>query len=166
MKFKCEHVCQNTDLVTYEQTFFDTGFNDALCDHVKLKRELLEEHRDEQSYKRIAKIYPDRELPGPLKKLVPADQFSYTEHVTYTWGSRTAQWHIELPAMIADKVSKAEGTYIFTETGDGVSRVVEGEIVVKIFGIGKIVEKFLAEQIESSYDKAADFTQTWINNNG
>ena len=66
-----------------------------------------------------------------------------------------------ISSLLTDKVD-TKGSIAFAERGGAVERVVDGEIKVAIFGLGSIVEKFIVADVEKSYEKAAEFTQKWI----
>ena len=50
--------------------------------------------------------------------------------------------------------------------GVHVERVVEVDSQVKIFGLGKVAEKFLEQQLRATYGAAAEFTNRWIAEKG
>lgn len=164
MKFRVEHTFRGITLADYEQLYFNEEFNNALCVSVKLDRTL--EHREESDgkIKRSVRVGPDRELPAPVAKVIGAKRIEYTEHLEYTFGSFEGTW-MTVSAIMTDKVD-THGRFGFEELPDGVLRWVEGEIKVKIFGVGKIVERVVVADIEKSYEKAAGFTQKWIDNGG
>ena len=56
----------------------------------------------------------------------------------------------------------AGGDFSFGEKGGKVQRIIEGEVKVKLFGVGKLIEKFVVADIGKSYNEAAKFTQKWI----
>ncbi len=159
MRFKLQHSFKGISLADFEALYFNEKFNEALCERLRLPRNVLELENDGVSLLRRIQCTPERDLPGPLKKLI-ADGSSYEEIVKYTWGSMKAEWET-IPSMMADKVS-SKGEYSFTQDGDSIVREVSGDIEVKVFGVGKIAEKFLIAEAEKSFDDAALFTQRWI----
>jgi hypothetical protein len=66
---------------------------------------------------------------------------------------------------MTDKVDST-GTFRFEPSADGVKRVIEGEIKVKVFGVGGVIERFIVADVEKSYEQAADFTRRWITSGG
>lgn len=62
---------------------------------------------------------------------------------------------------MTDKI-RSQGTFRIEEAAAGVRRIVEGEISVKIFGVGKAIEGYVVDDIKRSYSEAAEFTRTWI----
>lgn len=164
MKFSVSHTFQNISLEDYEKLYFDEEFNTALCEAVKLARTLGTLNRTETTIHREVTVGPDREVPAPVAKILGASRIEYTEHLDYTLGSYKGTWKT-ISSLMTDKVHSA-GTFAFKAKGNGVERIVDGEIKVKIFGVGGMVEKFIVADIERSYAKAAEFTQNWIDKQG
>ena len=160
MKFRVEHTFRGISLETYEKLYFDEPFNVALCEAVKLARSVIKLENDDKTFHRIVKVGPDRDIPKPVAKVLKADRIEYEEHNTYTFGTYKGEWKT-IPMMLANKV-KSAGTYSFTQKGDDVLRIVEGDIDIKILGVGGMIEKFICADVERSYDDAARFTQQWI----
>lgn len=160
MKFKTEHTFTGISLADYEKLYFDEDFQVALCQAVKLARKLDKREDDGKTLQRVVTVGPDREIPAPVAKVLGASRIEYAEHVDYTWGSFKGTWKT-ISSIMTDKVD-ARGTFSFRETPQGVVRTMEGEVKVKIFGLGGVVEKFIGADIEKSYQQAAEFTQKWI----
>lgn len=164
MRFRAEHEFKGISLAEYEKLYFDEGFNDALCKAVNLDRTLERREEKNGTLERAVKVGPDREVPKPVAKVIGANRIEYTEHLKYAYGSYEGTWYT-VSSIMSDKVD-TRGTFGFDELPDGVLRWVEGEIDVKIFGVGRVVEKFIVADIERSYERAAEFTQRWIDSGG
>lgn len=160
MKFQVEHRFSGLTLAEYEKLYFDEAFNQALCDTVGLQRVLVSLDDDGKRIRRSVRVAPDREVPAPVAKVIGAVKLEYTETVEYVWGSGRGTW-TTTPQVLPDKV-KSSGDFRFTASGSDVLRAVSGEIEVKIFGLGGLVEKFIVADVEKSYDKAAEFTRNWL----
>jgi hypothetical protein len=161
MKFRVEHIFLGIDLVGYEALYFDEEFNQALCTACKLERGLQNLTIKDGKLTRAVRVAPDREIPAPAAKVLGSNKIEYIEHVQYALGSYRGKWHT-VSSIMTDKV-ESSGTFGFDTHRDGVLRWVEGEVKVKLFGIGAIAERFIGNDIEKSYDGAAVFTQEWIN---
>ncbi len=160
MKFLAKHILRNISLEDYEKLYFDEDFNIALCKDVKLARSVVEINRTDSHIHRVVTVGPDREIPPAAAKILGASRIEYTEHLDYDFGTYKGTWKT-ISSLMTDKV-KSSGTFSFTQEGGGIARVVEGDIKVKIFGVGGVIEKFIVADIGRSYEKAADFTQRWI----
>lgn len=161
MKFRVEHVIRGITAEEFEKLYFNEPFNKELCKAVKLDRHLEKLEEKDGKLHRQVKVAPDRQIPGPAAKVLGGDKIEYTEHVDYKHGSMRGEWKT-VSSLLTDKV-KSAGTFGFKPHPDGVVRWVEGEVNVNIFGLGGIVEKVIAADVEKSYQQAADFTQEWIN---
>lgn len=165
MKFAVTHTLEHVGLEAFEACYFDEKFNEALCRHARLTRTLRTLIRDDGRLVRAVHVVPDRQLPGPVAKVLGVGQLGYTEHVRYTFGSYAVDWRVE-PDVLADKVA-SNGTVTFREDGrGGVVRTVQGEVVVRIFGLGGTVERFIVADLEKSYADAARFMAEYMAANG
>jgi hypothetical protein len=160
MKFRVEHVFRNIELAAYEQLYFDEAFNEALCKSVKLARAVLKRDLTNGKLERQLRVGPDRELPPAAAKFLGSNKIEYTEFVDYTFGKHSGAWRT-VSAIMTDKI-ESSGTFGFSAKGSGVLRWVEGEIKVKMFGVGGVIEGFIVSDVKKSYEEAAKFTQGWI----
>ena len=160
MKFKAEHVFKGISIADYEKLYFDEDFSIALCKEVKLARSLKSLETKDVHLSRAVTVGPEREIPGPVAKIVGANRIEYTEYVEYDMGSYKGEWKT-ISSVLTDKID-TKGTFEFQEVSGGVKRIIHGDIKVKIFGIGGVVEKFIVSDVEKSYNDAAVFTQKWI----
>lgn len=160
MHFRVEHTFRNVTASEYEKIYWDEVFNEALCRAVNLERQLKSrEERDGRIYREVV-VGPNREIPKPLAKILGKSKIEYTEISDYKFGSFEGTWKT-IPSIMPDKVV-SNGTFKYQEVNGGVRRVVEGNITVKVLGVGGVVEKFIVSDVEKSYDDAAAFTQQWI----
>jgi hypothetical protein len=164
MKFHVEHTFRGIDLPAYERLFFDEPFNIELCKHTKLGRTLVKLEDKDGRRLRVVRVAPERDIPAPVAKVLGTTKLEFTESVDYQLGAGSARWSSE-PSILRDKV-ESRGTFSFQVAPGGVRRVVDGVVNVKIFGVGGLVERFVVADIEKSYDKAAEFTQRWIDEHG
>lgn len=160
MRFKVQHRFEQIDLTTFESLYFDEAFNVEMCQAVAMGRTLLARSITAGQLLREVQVSPERSLPGPVAKLLGAQQLSYVEAVNYRFGSFAGTWQTT-PNVMADKVTSA-GTFAFAQDKDGVVRTVEGEVNVRIFGVGGVIERFIVADVEKSYETAAEFTRAFL----
>lgn len=160
MKFRADHTFRGIDLPTFERLYFDDGFGQALCVAVKLVRALERFDEHDGRIHRAVRVGPDREIPPAAQAVLGGKRLDYTEHIDYVRGAYEGVWRT-VPSLMPDKVQCA-GAFRFVAVPGGVRRVVEGDIVVRLFGVGGIVEKVIVGDVERSYAQAAEFTQRWI----
>ena len=162
MHFSVQHSFSDLTLPDYEKLYFDEAFNIALCQNVNLQRTLVS--RDDQNglLRRSVRVKAARELPAAIAKVLGSSSIEYTEHLEYRWGFYQGAWYT-VSAILPEKID-TRGSFRFSQNGASVMRVLEGDVKVKIFGIGGLVEKGVVLDIERSYDDAAKFTTSWIRN--
>lgn len=165
MKFVCEHVIRGISQADYEKLYFDEDFNVAMCKAVNLDRSLIKRDDDGKHLTRHVKVSPrDREVPGPVAKIVGTTKVEYVEQLDYDWGRYRGTWR-SISSIMTDKV-ESSGTLRFEAAGDGVKRIVDGDVKVKIFGVGGVIERFIIADVEKSYEQAAEFTRRWLAEKG
>ena len=86
-------------------------------------------------------------------------QIEYQEILTYQRGKYIGGKTV--PPFLSDKFL-ASGQFRFEAIDGGVRRIMEGDITVKIFGVGGLAEKVIVSEVESSYDRAAAFTVEYL----
>lgn len=95
------------------------------------------------------KYTTDVSLPGPIKKVM-GSAASQALVMKLTVDSKTLTGTMEMiPSQMADKI-KISGKVSVEQQGDRWVQRVDGDATVKIFGVGKVVEKFLVDKIQSS----------------
>ena len=161
MRFKADHTFRGIDLPAYEKLYFDEPFNIELCKATRLDRSLVKLETAGAKLTRAVKVSPEgRDIPGPVAAVLGGSKFEYTEYMDYELGKYQGRWRTE-PFVLRDKILSS-GTVAFSAVPGGVRRLVEGDIQVKIFGVGGLIERFVVGDVEKSYAKAAEFTQKWI----
>ncbi|MFO0696763.1 MAG: DUF2505 domain-containing protein [Polyangiales bacterium] len=165
MKFHVEHVIPGIAPEDYEKLYFDEPFGIALCKEVRLLRTLEKLERDEKRVVRHVTCEPEgRQIPAPVAKILGGARIAYTEELSYTWGSFHGTWRT-VASLLTDKVS-SHGTVDFVRVPEGTKRVVDGEVEVRLFGVGGVVERFIVADVEKSYADAAEFTNRWLRERG
>ena len=159
MKFEIAHTFAVTP-EQYEAIYFDEAFGAASCDAVNLGRTLLKLEKTDGRIVRQVRVEPQREIPGPVAKLIGNAKIAYVEEVDYDVAKRVGRWRT-VPNIASDKIETG-GTFEFVASGTGTTRLLKGDITVKVFGLGGFIEKFIVEDVKKSYEKAAAFTREWI----
>ena len=114
----------------------------------------------ETRLERQIKSTPRVDMPKALKKVL-GDAVSYTESGTFD--SNTGRYTFSVAtSSLPDKI-KISGIYWVEEVGDNeVERVCELTFEVKVFGVGKLVEQFIAQSYVENQQNADAFTAAWI----
>jgi hypothetical protein len=97
------------------------------------------------------------DAPAPIRKLFGE---TTTMEERGQFDPATHRWRFTMvPDRMADKLRIAGETWL-EPAGDGrVERVMSIEYTVSIFGIGGLVEKFMASATEESFEKQVQFTR-------
>lgn len=167
MRYRISHLT-NTDIDTFwDKLFFDEAYNEALYSgHLRFSTynvQKLEKQADGTVVKRV-EAAPPIELPGTIKKVL-GDFSSYIEDGVYN--PKTRRYVVNVtPSTAADKVKTRVEVWCEPKGDKQCERIAEIDNEVKIFGVGKVVEKFIEQQMRDTYDKAAEFTNRWIAEKG
>jgi len=107
------------------------------------------------------KLFPERAVPAPVVALLGVDKMEYDEVTRYEVGTYEGTWTM-VPAMFEDLFASSGGFEFRALDEHTVSRVFFGDLDVKIWGIGRWVEKTIIEEIVRSYDRVGTFTENYI----
>jgi hypothetical protein len=158
--FKLVHD-QNCDPARFWEVFFDEDYNRALYKYVGTKeRQFLEmhDHGDKKTW--VLRVFPERDLPEWVKKLIKGD-LGYIEHAVMDKAKNRIESRIE-PTLFKDK-TKINAVYSIEALGPGkVRRTFEGDVEVGIALIGRKVESLIVSDMEKAYQSIADFTNEWL----
>lgn len=154
-----------TDPATYWKVFLHEPYNVELYDRIGVKeRTMLDRSEDAQTVKWSIRIVPKRDLPGVIKKIVGGD-LGYTEISTLHKDENYIDVKVE-PSLMKDK-TKIRAKYTLTPIGDGrVRRTFEGDIDISLPLVGRKVEAVILEDMQRSYDIAANVTSEWLARGG
>jgi len=165
-KFTVRHVF-DVDVDTFwNEVFFDAEYNQRLfAEGLGFKYELLSLVKNEDgSYDRRVRTEPDSDAPAVVKRLI-GDRFSYLEVGHFDPKSRL--WTYEVtPSALPGKLSIAGVFWAEAKGEKQLTRVVETELGVKVFGVGKIIESFIEKETKDNYAKAERFTNRWLKEKG
>jgi hypothetical protein len=147
----------------WEKVYFNPDYTKGLflegmnCESFEV---LSESGSLDTKLERQIKSTPRVDMPKALKKVL-GDAISYTESGTYD--SSTGRYRFEVVTSALPGKIKISGIYWVEELGENeVERVCELSFEVKVFGVGKMIEQFIAKQYVDNQEKAANFTKAWI----
>ena len=165
MQFTVRHVF-HTDLDTYwNEIFFSPDYNGRLySEALGFKHfetvELTGEPGGPRT--RVMRTEPAADAPAVVRKLI-GDSLTYTE--TGRFDPQTAIWTYDIKlSKLTEKVS-IHGRLYAEPVADGIERVAEINVEVRVFG-GGVVEKFIEKTTRDSYVKASKFTNDYIREKG
>lgn len=163
MRFSTRHEFACTPETFFsEAVYFDPQYHDGLYRELRFRSWEVVEHREEDGRVHEVRIKkPERDLPAAVRKALGVEAIEYREEVSYDRRSLSYTFRV-IPNVLPGKI-RIEGCYHLFPAGEGrCVREVEMEIEVKVFGVGSLVERHLAEDLRHSYDVAAAFTRRWI----
>lgn len=105
-------------------------------------------------------VRPKLVIPGPVKKLL-GGALTYLEVGAYDPVSGRFSSEI-IPSAGADKIKIRTEMWMEPVGQDEGDRVASFEVSVRVFGIGKVVEKFIERSLRESYASATTFTNRWL----
>lgn len=162
MKKRIEHRVDIAADAFYDAIYFNEDFNAKLYDQLGFRERkiLKQEDRGDTIYREVLQI-PERDLPGPVKKVVGADQLAYTEKSSYH--KKTGKVDIDIVSSIKPDKIKSKGVFWVEPDGpNACKRIFDFEVVVHIFAIGGVVEKLIMDDVVRGYDKSADITNRYL----
>lgn len=161
MEFTLEHRFA-IDRETYiNEVYFNKGLGKEMDQALGLgTKELIEESDTDEIFKRVNLVRPQKDLPRAARKVMGDKGLGYFETTIHHKGQHRLEWKMKTE-MMPDRVFGG-GEVLLLEDGEGTIRRVSGEIHCKMFGVGKMIEKTVIENIRESYDKAAACTHAWI----
>jgi len=166
-EIKIRHELQCDTDTYFEKCLFNAEYNQRLfIDQLKFPGyKVLEQKDNGDTITRRIHISPPLDgLPGAVKKAV-GDSFSYVEEGSYDKKTKRYTFKV-IPSAMPDK-SKTSGELWCEPLGDKkVARMARISVEVKVFMIGSMVEEKIMNDLKSSYDAAATFTDAFVNEKG
>lgn len=160
MRVAIDHVFAGIRAAAYETLYFDEAFNESLGRHLHMGRKLVRLDRDADRIVRHVRFEPAQDPDSPAKQAFGSSRASFLEELDYDTRARRGSWKT-IPNMFAERV-KSTGTIAFVDVPEGTKRIVEGEVVVKLFGFGGRVEKMIVAEIVKSYAETTAFTRAYL----
>jgi hypothetical protein len=164
MKFNIVHE-YNVPADKLWQYNFDPECEAAVVKATGLQEFKVGESKDAGSVTvRRVHVIPNVVLPGAVKAVI-GNTLGYTEEDRI---SKTAMQYdfTVTPDTLADKMHTS-GVFKVEPLGPGrCKRTLAGEVNVKIFGVGKVLEKFVCDELEKSYATVAREQERWIKAKG
>lgn len=151
MKLVIEMVTRRVDFERFRTVYYSEAFNNEVVAAVNLKERTIREQQTLPDGKERMRTYivPRVDLPGVISKLVGDTMIAYEELTIYDPATRHAT--VDVSSAGGDLI-KVHATSQFTEQPDGIHTHIEIQVDVKIFGIGGMIERFIAAETKKRYD--------------
>jgi Protein of unknown function (DUF2505) len=160
MKVTIEDVFEGIGCSDYVELYFDEAFNESIGRALHMGRRLLRLDRGPERIVRHVCYEPNHDPESPAHQAFGTSRASFVEELDYDVRTRRGTWRT-IPNLWADRVHNA-GVIELADLAGGTRRVVRGEVKVKLFGFGRLVEKMIVAEIENSYAATARLTREWI----
>ena len=158
MKFEMRHVFGLT-LAQVERALFHPDLSAHLLsalDRVEAMEEIERRETDDDIVRRV-RIRPRYDVPSFARGRIRPEMTEYVEASRYDRRAHefTYTIHPNIPASWSDKFV-SRGTYSLTEeAGPRTRRHIEVELVLHIPLVGRLAERYIAEQVKSNFDQEA-----------
>lgn len=116
--------------------------------------EELDRRSDEHETYVRKRVTAKRDIPAAMKKVLGTDSISYEMEVWRDKQTNEGRWKIT--PMVLQGRFEGGGTVKFRQRGEGVTRVISGELNVKVPLIGKKMEQRLVDDVSASYDRTTE----------
>ena len=159
------HVDQRFARVTLERfiaSYFSEDFNDAAAAVSGLKSRKLVEERVEPDGTRVRRMRmePSARIPPPIDRVVGKEHVTWDEVQRHDPVGHVLRFHVESRAH--ERV-RMEGVIRFVAAGDGVRRIIDGELTIRApLGLGAVIERFVVAETDRGYRRMGEFLQRWL----
>jgi hypothetical protein len=152
-RFEISHRFECTP-TQYLEVIDSAEFHERLKGLLSLRERTLLERREDGEHVHVRwHVVPERDLPAPVKAFLGGKGMAYVEEERRNKSDSHREWRIHLDALDAKRF-RCHGTFDLTELGGGeIRRDVRGEIEVKAFGVGGVVERMIVKGTQDSYEK-------------
>jgi hypothetical protein len=163
MKQTIRHPFETDEATFWRDVFFDHAFVERLykealgCTSVVFHEDTGDAPAGRT--RRLAFTQPI-DAPAPIRKLFGE---STTMEERGRFDPAAKRWRFTMvPDRMADKIRIAGETWLEPRGAGQVERVTEMEYAVSIFGLGGVIEKFMASSTEESFVKQVRFTRDYL----
>ena len=161
MEFSVELFARGATFDQVSDLYFSPAFNEAVARAANLVERTQRErtlNADGTERTRI-RIVPRVALPSPILKLLKGQTIHYDEITVFDPKARRATLTIR---SIAGRTVQVNGNIDFIEEPSGVRLRFAGEALVKVFGLGSMIERYLVSEVTSRYSLVQPVLQRFV----
>lgn len=132
----------------------DPALEEVQSREANMQREIVERRvePDGTRFKRV-RCRPNRSLPAVVAPLVGPEGLVYFQVTRADPAKGLIRWSVEAPAL--GERLEVVGTTRFEPHPEGCRRIIEGQVTVKVRLVGGQIERFVADEVQKSYDRTA-----------
>jgi hypothetical protein len=148
-------------------TFLSEKYNfEMFREHMKFPRwELRKFEVTELEALRVIDVEPYLgPLPAPAKKLL-GDKIGYQEEGRLDRKKNRYDFKI-IPGKLQDKIFVSGAQFTESLGENRCRRIFEATIEIRVFAVGSLIERHVAQDLKKSYDVGATFTQGYMREHG
>lgn len=163
MEIKYVHTFPELDVEEFEELLANQDFNQTLEKLPNVASRKLLEEKDLGGGKRYTRVqYEARGVPEQARKFVGEGTVGWIEEVDFNRNTHVHHFRL-IPSRMKDKV-ECEGKYVLEPLGPhgGTKRTVTMNIRVKMFGVGKLIEKMAKPFLEANAREEERLTREYI----
>jgi len=161
MKIRATHEFPCTPEM-YWQWNFDDAYNRALDRELELtEHRVLSEHQDGPRRVIRARITPKRDVPSVVRKLMRNATLAYEEERVFDPRRSRLDWQA-FYGLLGDRFACAGFVSIEAVGTDSCRRILDGTVRVRVLGLGRLIEKGIASDVQQTYDRSAAFIRRWL----
>jgi hypothetical protein len=163
MKVQMVHLYSDVTIDEFVVHFFSPEFNAEVAKRLDVEgREEIERNEDEQGIHRVLKtVIPKNAVPAPVLRLLGVPRLEFTEEHRYRRGSSVIGFRT-VPNVFPGRAA-IDGEIVFEILPDGrLQRRIEGEVDVRVFGIGRIVERVIRDNVKRANQTIAEVMEEWL----
>jgi hypothetical protein len=164
---RIEHIYDCSADVFWSQIFLDDEYNRKLYLeqlHFSVWRVLRSEERGTMVHRTIEAVPTVGDLPAVVKKLL-SDGIGYEEHGVFDRPNQRYRMEAK-PRSLANKLAISGELTTQPISDRSCRRIYVARAEARVLGVGGVIEQLLLDNIEKSYNKAAQFTNGWIAEHG
>ena len=159
-KFSLTHVFPCTPAALFDH-LDDPAMEDVQSRESNVQREVLERRVNPAGTRsKRVRCKPNRTLPGFLRPLVGPEGIVYVQVTEADPAKGLIRWRVEAPAL--GERLRVGGTTRIEPHPEGCRRIIDGEVTVSVRLVGGQIEKFVAEDVQKSYEKTAPAMRAFI----
>lgn len=160
MKIALSHLFPCTPLEFFD-LLDDPAFEALQSRESDMQRDIIEQRVDPDGtrHKKV-RCRPNRSVPGFIKPLLGPEGIVYFQVNEAKPAQGLLRWSVEVPAF--GERMQVKGTTRILPEGSGCRRIIDGEVTVSVRFIGGQIEKFVAEDVQKSYEKTARAIASFI----
>ena len=153
MDFEIKHELAASAQATWNLVFSE-DFEQLLdSKQPEVQREVLSTETIGGITTRTTHIRIAKALPSIVAKVIGSEGLSYTLEERTEPGALRMTWKVT-PDRLGDRLD-ASGDYLIVDQGGSCTRIIRGCVRAKIPVVGGKIEKFIAGELEASYDRGA-----------